>query len=116
MRYFYLTFSIYREVKKLQNFITDYLISHIFEILNIMKISIIILPIIITILSICGGFLITFKNAKYRFIGFILWVCSNILWISFGLIKKDYSMMVLLSVYLIQATIGIINTKPSKGK
>ena len=64
---------------------------------------------IFTVLSILGGQLVTSLKTKIRLIAFIIWLISDIWWISFNFYFHHWSPAVLFSVYSIQCIIGIYN-------
>jgi len=61
------------------------------------------LELIATIFSIIGNIFVIYK----KWIGFVIWIISNLLWIIFGILNKHYWMIVLFIFYTIISIWGI---------
>jgi len=64
------------------------------------------------ILSIVGAHLVSGDNNRHRRIGFFIWLCSNTMWVMYG-ITNGYSVAFVLqySYFIYQTIRGIINNK-----
>jgi len=67
--------------------------------------------IIALILSIIGSILVASNNKHKRFIGFLMWIIANILWINDAFIRRDSYQSILWIFYLLTAMLGLYNNK-----
>ena len=67
----------------------------------------IILGSIATLLSIAGALI----NARGKVIGFYIWICSNLLWCVYAVMKHTWPQMPMYVVYTVICIYGIIQWK-----
>ena len=64
---------------------------------------------ILMICSLIGGFFVSTSTSKYRFMGFIIWTIVDIGLIAYFVYLKQYAFVVMYSVYIVQAILGLKN-------
>ena len=67
--------------------------------------------VILSILSISGGFFIVNKSYKYRFIGFTIWTIANIGWIIISVDSKLIGQLPMWIIYLFTSIYGMYNNR-----
>jgi len=63
-----------------------------------------------------GAIFISFVDLKYRFIGYIIWVFSNVAWITYALIIGDIWICLQFAFYFCTTGFGIYNIVKYKKK
>lgn len=66
------------------------------------------------ILSISGAVLVASKTQKRRFIGWCIWMISNVIWLANAISYDDFLQSILWGVYIIICMKGIYTNKKNE--
>ena len=67
--------------------------------------------IVVIILGILGSLFAAMKRQEHRFIGFCLFLVTNICWIVYGFYQVDYNIILQFGCFLVISMIGLWSNK-----
>jgi hypothetical protein len=67
--------------------------------------------VIVIIIGIVASLLAAMKSQKHRFLGFCGFFCTNICWITYGVVHVDYNIILQFGCFLVISSIGLWSNK-----
>ena len=68
------------------------------------------------VLSVGGGFFVASERPARRQLGFYVWTLSNSMWIYDAVTHKNWPLLAMFAIYLIQCFIGIYSNRAKPGE